>query len=147
RRAPVREDAAPVRSVGAGVLGVVAEGRRLRRQREPIPGGTIVRNPDPTIRVTVDPTNPGQFFACCGLLELADRLWSGAEGWFQGCEFCIKSGGTLAELIQAVGGATLTQLDPEDTTGSAIEVGSPFRPLRLDWWQDHRAGGKELKVW
>ena len=32
--------------------------------------------------VRVDPTNPGQFFACCGLLELADRLWSGAEGWF-----------------------------------------------------------------
>ncbi|TWW08183.1 hypothetical protein E3A20_26890, partial [Planctomyces bekefii] len=24
--------------------------------------------------VNVDPTNPGQFFACCGLLELADRL-------------------------------------------------------------------------
>lgn len=32
--------------------------------------------------VSVDPTNPGQFFACCGLLELADRLWPGAEGWF-----------------------------------------------------------------
>ena len=39
-------------------------------------------NPEPSIRVKVDPTNPGQFFACCGLLELADRLWPGAEGWF-----------------------------------------------------------------
>ena len=28
---------------------------------------------DPSIRVNVDLTNPGQFFACCGLLELADR--------------------------------------------------------------------------
>jgi CRISPR-associated protein Csb3 len=36
------------------------------------------------IRVRVDPSNPGQFFACCGLLELADRLWDGAEGWFEG---------------------------------------------------------------
>ncbi len=36
------------------------------------------------IRVRVDPTNPGQFFACCGLLELADRLWGAAEGWFDG---------------------------------------------------------------
>jgi CRISPR-associated protein Csb3 len=35
-----------------------------------------------TISVRVDPANPGQFFACCGLLELADRLWGGAEGWF-----------------------------------------------------------------
>jgi CRISPR-associated protein Csb3 len=41
-----------------------------------------VSAPNPTIRVALDPTNPGQFFACCGLLELADRLWAGAEGWF-----------------------------------------------------------------
>jgi CRISPR-associated protein Csb3 len=45
-----------------------------------------------TIRVRVDPTNPGQFFACCGLLELADRLWRGAEGWFEdsGCGFELR---------------------------------------------------------
>jgi CRISPR-associated protein Csb3 len=36
----------------------------------------------PSITVDVDPTNPGQFFACCGLLELAHRLWPGSEGWF-----------------------------------------------------------------
>ena len=41
-------------------------------------------NPQPSIRVKVDVTNPGQFFACCGLLELADRLWPGVEGWFDG---------------------------------------------------------------
>jgi len=48
-----------------------------------------------TIRIRVDATNPGEFFACCGLLELADRLWCSrqvngarvphgmlAEGWF-----------------------------------------------------------------
>ncbi len=35
---------------------------------------------NPSIRVNIDPTNPGQFFACCGLLELADRLWPGSEG-------------------------------------------------------------------
>ena len=33
--------------------------------------------PTPSIAVSVDPTNPGQFFACCGLLELADRLRQG----------------------------------------------------------------------
>lgn len=36
----------------------------------------------PAIGVHVDMTNPGQFFACCGLLELAHRLCPGAEGWF-----------------------------------------------------------------
>lgn len=42
------------------------------------------------IRVTIDPTNPGQFFACCGLLELADRLWRGAEGWFDEEVFYLR---------------------------------------------------------
>src|SRR5258708_10459887 len=47
-------------------------------------------NHDASIRIDVDPTNPGQFFACCGLLELAARLWNGAEGWFMGHEFCLR---------------------------------------------------------
>jgi len=38
--------------------------------------------PTPSFSVNVDMTNPGQFFACCGLLELAHRLWPGVEGWF-----------------------------------------------------------------
>ena len=100
-----------------------------------------------SIRINVDPTNPGQFFACCGLLELADRLWPGAKGWFEGREFCIKGGGEQAELIRSVTRAALLQLDRLDDTGSAIQLGEPFRTLRLDWWQDDRAGGKELKVW
>ena len=61
--------------------------------------------PDASITVAVDPTNPGQFFACCGLLELADRLWPGAEGWFaaEGRGFKIACGGTLQELANGLG--------------------------------------------
>jgi len=33
-------------------------------------------------KIKVDITNPGQFFACCGLFELAHRLWPGVEGYF-----------------------------------------------------------------
>ena len=54
------------------------------------------------ITIPVDLTNPGQFFACCGLLELADRLWPGTEGWFDKREFCILTGDgakTLSELL------------------------------------------------
>lgn len=66
-------------------------------------------HPTPSITVAVDPTNPGQFFACCGLLELADRLWPGAEGWFaqEGREFCIASKGTLTELLKKLSEARL----------------------------------------
>ena len=58
--------------------------------------------PESGIRVRVDPTNPGQFFACCGLLELAVRLWEGAEGWFENGEFFITTRGTLSELLTAL---------------------------------------------
>jgi CRISPR-associated protein Csb3 len=60
--------------------------------------------PEPSITVAVDPTNPGQFFACCGLLELADRLWPGAEGWFadDGREFKIACKGELEDALDAI---------------------------------------------
>lgn len=41
------------------------------------------------IVIPVDLANPGQFFACCGLLELADRLWPGTEGRFGDGQFHI----------------------------------------------------------
>jgi CRISPR-associated protein Csb3 len=65
-------------------------------------------NPTPTIRVNVNVTNPGQFFACCGLLELADRLWPGAEGWFEEREFCVACGGTLTSLLDSLIACHLT---------------------------------------
>ena len=43
------------------------------------------------IKLNLQPTNPGHFFACCGLLELSDRLWGGAEAWFdQGFHFYLQ---------------------------------------------------------
>jgi CRISPR-associated protein Csb3 len=60
------------------------------------------------IQLPVEPTNPGQFFACCGLLELADRLWPGAEGWFAPEYFCIAGDGFLADLLNAFSTCELT---------------------------------------
>ena len=69
-----------------------------------------------SVRVTVDPANPGQFFACCGLLELADRLWPGAEGWFEGDEFVIEpppaAGLTTAGLLQSLIDCEVTNTMP-----------------------------------
>lgn len=52
----------------------------------------MTTRPAPMIRLRLDPTNPGQFLACCGLLDLADRAWGGAEGWFEENAdfFCIS---------------------------------------------------------
>lgn len=86
---------------------------------EPAPSPTLCPfvpkpAPAPSITVAVDPTNPGQFFACCGLLELADRLWPGAEGWFANGQFQIACGGTLAALFEDVRRAGLAgELSPD----------------------------------
>src|SRR6266481_6083629 len=47
------------------------------------------------IKIEIDLMNPGQFFACCGLLELADRLWGAAEGWFDGTVFGLRPQGPV----------------------------------------------------
>ena len=110
--------------------------------------------PTPSIRINVDVTNPGQFFACCGLLELADRLWPGAEGWFEGKEFCIVCGGTLRDLLEAARAVTINDVgsnsDSDDDTDAEEESDSSLTPvelltpiaLRLDWWAD-----KSIKTW
>jgi len=61
-----------------------------------------------SIRINVDPTNPGQFFACCGLLELADRIWPGAEGWFEDRSFFITGNGKLDQLLDALADCHMT---------------------------------------
>ncbi len=104
----------------------------------------------PNISVNVDPTNPGQFFACCGLLELADRLWPGSEGWFaeDGLSFQIDSpNNALDDLINAIAFASLRHIDPTDPYSSPIEIGKPFKPLTVDWWTHDFLGARDLKVW
>lgn len=101
-----------------------------------------------SIVIPVDLTNPGQFFACCGLLELADRLWPGAEGWFsEQIEFRITCQGTLAQLVEALVSADLRMVNPSDPYSSPFVIGSPFRPLLVDWWKSDLTSAKDLKVW
>ena len=112
----------------------------------------------PEIRIPVDPSNPGQFIACCGLFELADRLWGGVEAWFADGEFLFRAEGdgskSLPELLRAfreaeaaahTGTGDDDDMEADDEDGAEavdpIELGAPFR-LRLDWWAD-----KSLKPW
>ncbi|MFN4241835.1 MAG: hypothetical protein ACK4PI_01210 [Tepidisphaerales bacterium] len=108
-------------------------------------------SPSPTpqrgFTVPVDLTNPGQFFACCGLLEVADRLYGHAEGWFEGDTFHVACSGTLPDLLQKLAKAELTATDPDNTTACPLELHLPTHILRLDWWTDQFAGGAELKTW
>ena len=135
-----------------------------------------MRRVQPTIHVDVDVTNPGQFFACCGLLELADRLWPGAQGWFTGQQFCIASAGTMEVLLGSLGDAQINSsvtdeglrrlgtllsakkstLLPSDVADKErlhqlwqeerLHLSEPF-DLSLDWWRDEHGERTELKTW
>lgn len=116
----------------------------------------------PSITVAVDPTNPGQFFACCGLLELADRLWPGAEGWFGegGREFHVEcngdSKGSLRELLESLTLQVPKAIERLEING--LEVAPIIAPLVfsfdagdsksfiLDAWTQIRAEKGEAKV-
>ena len=78
-----------------------------------------MKQPEPRFRVHVDVSNPGQFFACCGLLELAHRLWPGAEGWFENGRFCVASLApltySLEEMLEVLTNRGM-HLTPDDPT-------------------------------
>lgn len=72
----------------------------------------------PSFTVQVDVTNPGQFFACCGLLELAHRLWPGAEGWFpqedRFAVFATRGEPSLTTLLHTLAEVTMSGLSEEE---------------------------------
>lgn len=115
---------------------------------------------EPTIRVNVDLTNPGQFFASCGVFELAERLWPGAEvcGAFLPTGFGLWTDSrdcSLDQIIDAFVKADVQQLNLNDNAASPLHLDKPFN-LRLDWWQKLEGpnkaridlgGGDRLKTW
>src|SRR5581483_4448811 len=78
--------AAPLRPLAAGVAGSAATLGRLCRDaaliRQRRPGAPRMTLPAADINLDVNLRNPGQFFACCGVLELAGRIWPESEEWF-----------------------------------------------------------------
>lgn len=96
------------------------------------------------IRIDVDLTNPGQFFGCCGLFELAQRLWPETIGCFEGTAFLL-SHGELKVLVEQTARAPLTNLVESDKSASPMWLGHPFE-LRLDWWKAG-SGDASLKPW
>ncbi|HOI53946.1 MAG TPA: hypothetical protein PLP01_01720 [Phycisphaerae bacterium] len=103
------------------------------------------------LRIDVDLANPGQFLACCGLLELAGRLDPEAVGWFRGDVFYLAfAGPDLLTTIAACSVDALADYDEADTDDEAksppVLLGDPYS-LRLDWWNDENATRAGFKTW
>jgi CRISPR-associated protein Csx14 len=124
---------------------------------------------EPNIKIPVDLTNPGQFFACCGLLELADRLWPGAEvaGWFElhpfdRATFRVTSTTlfTAQLIVKTLMGCPRKSVDPvQPIRGSdgkpakdaektrPVLIGAPVN-LKLSWWLNEVEGTQTaFKTW
>jgi CRISPR-associated protein Csx14 len=106
-----------------------------------------------TIALELELLNPGQFFACCGLLELADRLWPGTEGCFNDATLALRlpyqasTGQPLVEILEALLHADLQVPPVEDGSKedpvAPLQLGAPFF-LHLDHW---RAADTFSKTW
>lgn len=106
--------------------------------------------PNHDIAVQVDTANPGEFFACCGLLELADRLSSGAEGWFDSHQFFVAFSDpakavTIHEILWALVNTNVEQMSEEDKESPLLLSGSV--DFRVDWWIDSDGRKNTLKTW
>ena len=121
-----------------------------------------------SIRIKVDLTNPGQFFACCGLLELAGRVEPGASGYFEnGCfvmqadvdRLLAKFFDSDIEVIKCASSKARgrddcevededdeTVVDPNRGRIYPMRLPKPF-DLLLDWWNDEEAQEQKLKTW
>lgn len=102
---------------------------------------------EPTISIPVDLYNPGQFFACCGLLELAHQLAYQEKdarqpaGWFENTNktpsrFSIRaiSKGVpvdIAQLIKPLKECEISTTN-EDSKEGPVLLGKPFN-LTIDW--------------
>lgn len=131
---------------------------------------------NPNICINVDVTNPGQFFACSGLLELADRLWPGAEvagsfsaPRFQRSLFSISARSALcsSDVVKLLITCERTPVAPyqpiRGSDGKPVKDAKKTTPvllrcndnsggqrfsLRLAWWLDELTGMQtRFKTW
>jgi CRISPR-associated protein Csb3 len=131
--------------------------------------------PRPSITLDVDLRNPGQFLACCGLLELAGRLDSEAVGWFEKSQFslrCAQADDLWNLFVDSKPTAAFSSekenrmkelknkgkkklSDPERRELATLESERRIAPIRLqigtglliDWWFDPSINDAGFKTW
>lgn len=105
-----------------------------------------------SMSVRVDITNPGQFFACCGLLEVAHRLWpqGQVEGWFDDGQFWLarhdEKPACVRELVKALSECDAQRVPVDDQKIDPIQLGDPIG-IRLDWWRTSDGETNPFKTW
>jgi len=111
----------------------------------------------PELRIAIDPANPGQFYACCGLIELFDLQGAETLSHFEAsrrvprrAEFVLRSARelNLAALLDALANAEYKALGHRDKAIAPVSVRLGPHACQLDWWLDSfRQDKSGLKLW
>jgi CRISPR-associated protein Csx14 len=104
----------------------------------------------PEYRIPLDPRNPGQFFACCGLLELSEMAAPGAEAAFEeaGTAFVLNTAAPLPPQGLMLGEQPSLDGAAYDATLEPLDILFSGHTLTLDWWlNDTHTGKSPLKTW
>jgi CRISPR-associated protein Csx14 len=110
------------------------------------------------LKIRMDPLNPGQFFACCGLLDLIDLEGPGALAHFtfdparpRVAHLVVGADVSLRAVIAGLKSAKARFPDEGGKAPVAIRPAVvPYRGLEieLDWWLDEfREDTSNLKCW
>ena len=102
----------------------------------------------PEYRLTLDPRNPGQYFACCGLFELSELVAAGGEAWFadEGREFALRTDAPVPPGEIKLEEPSDDAAKPDPLESLALDVGGHL--LALNWWRNETLTDKStLKTW
>lgn len=109
-----------------------------------------------TIRVRVNLRNPGEFLACCGLLEVAHRTITTGKppvGYFEGSQFNLSgSEHSIADLLSRLVSEDPVVVESNGSSDAIAALALRTLGLRLDWWRQP-GGSKEpwrktpFKLW
>jgi hypothetical protein len=109
------------------------------------------------ICLQLDPLNPGQALACCGLLELCEGLSSGSAGWFAldphrprmaAFHIVIPEALTLRECLDALWRSRIEALPHADPKIAPVVLKGAWGEWRLTWWLDLTlTDASDLKLW
>lgn len=107
--------------------------------------------------VRLDALNPGQYFACCGLLDLLSRRTPRVRGHFQlradaprSGEFILEGAGEeeVRQLLLEIRGGIYAPAEHAEEAIAPIQARIGTDELELDWWLDvFREAATSLKCW
>jgi CRISPR-associated protein Csx14 len=109
-----------------------------------------MKRPEPSFSIKLDVTNPGQFFACCGLLELAHRVVDSTdvEAWFDRGSFCITASASnlFQQICDKVRSTDMTRVETQGEAATYPIRLNAFK-MTLDWWIDEHGEKTPFKLW